>query len=248
MRHQEYRVGLSRRIAIVVSTFLVTNLGLLAQSISSGGTPDLPQSTFSDGWEQLRHFPGAALTPLKSETTQGNQQAITSSQSLRWFVTSTVGPAHMLGVTFVSASGTSVNRPGEYGPHWTGFANRWGISMAGSAAGNAIEAGGGLLLGEDPHYFRAPQQPFRARIGNVVRLSFFARGRTAAFRPAYARYAGIFGSNFLSNAWRVHSEANAQNALLRSSEGFVGRAWGRMLSQSSGPTSRSISSTVRSRR
>ena len=196
----------------------------IGPSISSAGTPDLPQSTFSDGWEQLRHFRAvAALTPLKSETTEGNQQAIASSQSLRWFVTSTVGPAHMLGVTFVSASGTAVNRPGEYRPHWTGFANRFGISMAGSAAGNAIEAGGGLLVREDPHYFRAPQQPFRGRIENVVRLSFSARRRTAGFKPAYARFAGIFGSNFLSNSWRVHSEANARNALLRSSEGFAGR-------------------------
>jgi hypothetical protein len=32
----------------------------------------------------------------------------------------------------------------------------------------------------------------------------------------------IIGS-FLSNTWRVHSEANTQDALLRVSEGFAGR-------------------------
>jgi hypothetical protein len=33
----------------------------------------------------------------------------------------------------------------------------------------------------------------------------------------------ILGSNFLSNTWRVHSEANAHDALLRASGGFAGR-------------------------
>ena len=94
--------------------------------------------------------------------------------------------------------------------------------MAGSAAGNAIEAGAGFVLGEDPRYFRVPQQPFYARIGNVVRLTFLARGANGGFGPAYARYIAIAGSNFLSNAWHVPSEANTREALLRSSEGFAG--------------------------
>jgi hypothetical protein len=38
--------------------------------------------------------------------------------------------------------------------------------------------------------------------------------------PAIWRF---LGSSFLSNTWRVQSEANMQDALLRASEGFVGR-------------------------
>jgi hypothetical protein len=86
-----------------------------------------------------------------------------------------------------------------------------------------MEASGGLVLREDPRYFRVPQQPFRARVGNVVRLTFLARSRDDRVKPAYARYVGALGSNFLSNTWRVRSEANAQDALLRSSEGLAGR-------------------------
>ena len=119
--------------------------------------------------------------------------------------------------------GTAVNRPAEYGPHWMGFAHRFGINMVGSAAANAVEASAGLLLQEDPRYFRASQLPFKARVENMVRLTFLARGANRSFEPAYTRYAGIVGSNFLSNAWRVHSVANVQSALLRSSEEFAGR-------------------------
>jgi hypothetical protein len=50
-----------------------------------------------------------------------------------------------------------------------------------------------------------------------------ARNDNGSFGPAYARYSAIVGSNFLSNTWRVHSEANTHDALLRASEGFAGR-------------------------
>jgi hypothetical protein len=121
-----------------------------------------------------------------------------------------------------AALGTAPNRPKEYEPHWGGFARRYGIGMTGSATGNAVEAGAGLILREDPRYFRAPDRPFMARVGNVVRLVFAARAGNGTFGPAYARYMAVFGNNFLSNSWRVNSEANRHDALLRSSEGFGG--------------------------
>jgi hypothetical protein len=142
--------------------------------------------------------------------------------SFRWFTTTTMDPANLVGGIFQSALGTVPNRPKEYGPHWGGFADRYGMGMTRSVTGNAIEAGVGLILREDPRYFRVPDRPFQARVGNVVRLAFAARGGSGSFGPAYARYMTILGDNFLSNSWRVRSEANSHDALLRASEGFGG--------------------------
>jgi hypothetical protein len=94
------------------------------------------------------------------------------------------------------------------------------MGMTRSVTGNAIEAGVGLILREDPRYFRVPDHPFKARLGNVVRLTFAARGGGSSLGPAYARYMAIFGDSFLSNSWRVQSEANSRDALLRTAEGF----------------------------
>jgi hypothetical protein len=96
------------------------------------------------------------------------------------------------------------------------------MGMTRSVTGNAIEAGVGLILRQDPRYFRLPDRPFKARVGNVLRLAFAARGGGGSFGPAYARYMALFGNNFVSNSWRVHSEANSHDALLRTSEGFGG--------------------------
>ena len=138
-------------------------------------------------------------------------------------MSNTFGPNNLAGGIFLSAFGTALNRPKEYQPHWGGFGDRYGMLRTSVITGNAIEAGVGLIFREDPRYFRVPDQPVRARVGNVLWLTIAARGGHRNLGPAYARYMAIVGNNFLSNTWRVHSEANARDALLRTSEGFAGR-------------------------
>jgi hypothetical protein len=163
------------------------------------------------------------LTPLKHSTVDDTYHPITSRQRMRWFLTNTIGPPHLVGGLFTSAFGTAVDRPKEYGPGWAGFGDRYGMRLTGISTGNAIEASVGALWGEDPRYFRVPDQPFKRRIGNAVKLTFVARRRDGYFKPAYARYMAISGNNFLSNTWRVDSEANNHDAVIRTADGFAGR-------------------------
>lgn len=163
------------------------------------------------------------MAPLEPQTLEAPYQQITPRESLRWFITNTIGPANLVGGIFTSAFGTALDRPDEYGPHWGGFADRYGMRMTRVVTGNAIEAGVGLILREDPRYFRVPERSLKARVGNVARLTFFVRRDDGSFGLGYARYMATFGNNFLSDSWRVHSEANSRDALLRTSEGFAGR-------------------------
>ncbi|MGH9511827.1 MAG: hypothetical protein ACRD2U_06785 [Terriglobales bacterium] len=156
---------------------------------------------------------------------------INQRQRIRWFITSTIGPSHLFGSgTFSAAFGTALDRPKAYGPGWGGFADRFGMRLTGISTGNAMEAGIGALWGEDPRYFPIPDQPFKARVWNAVMKTFEARRRSGNYAPAYARYIAVTGNNFLSNTWREHSEANVQDAIIRTAEGFAGRmaanAWG----------------------
>ena len=216
-RRKSRAIRLSGGLTILVAIFAVTNTLASGQTLTSQDVSEFPQSSYD------QPHSSSLLTPLKSQRLERPYSPITYTERLHWFISGTIGPAHLAGVTFVSACGTAVNRPGEYGPHWEGFANRFGVGIAGSATGNAMEGGFGLVLREDPRYFRVPQQAFKLRVGNVARLTFLARNKSGRSEPALARYVGIVGGNFLSNSWRVHSEANAKEALLRSSEGFAGR-------------------------
>jgi hypothetical protein len=203
---------------------VLTNFCTLAQFIQHECDPG-ESPILSGRREQSLDLESSSFTMLKTQPSKNldTYHSIAPSQRFQWFITGTFGPSHLAGVAFLAAGGTAVNRPPEYGPHWSGVADRLGMGVAGSAVSNAVEASVGILFREDPRYLPESQQSFGARIGKVARMTFLARVSEGRLRPAYARYLGVIGSNFLSNIWRVPSEASAQSALLRSSQGVAGR-------------------------
>ena len=151
------------------------------------------------------------------------QRPLDRDSRVRWFVGSTVGPKS-LGAGVISAAwGTNFNNPEEYGPHWDGFAKRYGMRLTGVAASNAIEVGLGSLRDEDPRYAPVGRGKLWSRVGNAAKYTVLAKRSDGSTAPAYARYAGIAGSNFISNTWRVESESTAGAALQRTGLGFAGR-------------------------
>ena len=145
---------------------------------------------------------------------------ITAGERADWFVRSLVGPQSMVGGVISAGWGTAFNRPPEYGTHWDGFGQRYGMRLTGLSVGNATEATLGAAWGEDPRYFRVQHGSFGQQAGNIFDLTFRAYRRDGERHVAYARLIGIFGNNFLSNTWRVQSESDWQHALIRSGEGI----------------------------
>lgn len=134
----------------------------------------------------------AAQRPLDQSAkafgnTAASYQSITGGQRLHWAVKSTIGPVGLASGLFSAGFGTAMNRPREYGPHWEGFAKRYGMRFTGIATGNLMEASVGALWGEDPRYFRATGQPAKGRIKNVIVMTFVARRADGKLAPAYAR-------------------------------------------------------------
>ena len=211
-----------RQLVILIVVLFTTNCFMFAQSNPAGPDPN-QSSPSNEGDDSKGPNPPSLFTPLKPQTDEAPYHPITPRQRLRWFITNTIGPPHLAGGVVVAAFGTAFDRPYEYGPHWGGFADRYGMRITGIVTGNAIEASVGFMLGEDPRYFRVQDQPLKSRLKNVVRLTFAARADDGSLRPAYARYVATFGNNFLSNTWRVPSEANTHDALLRAAEGLAGR-------------------------
>ena len=165
---------------------------------------------------------GLSAQAQSGETAVPNYQPVTPKQRVKWFVETTVGPTSMLFTGPSSAAlGTALNAPKEYGPHWDGFAKRYGIRLTGISVGNAIEGGLGAAWGEDPRYFRSPEHGFGQRVRYVIKASFMAPYRDGQWHPAYARYIGIVGNNFLSNTWRVPSESTPEKATVRSVYGVA---------------------------
>ena len=163
-------------------------------------------------------------SPSSSALSSNTYQPITNRQRVRWIFNNTLGPETLTVGLFSAGIGTGRDAPIEYGPHWGGFGARYGMRLTGVSTGNVIEAGLGALWGEDPRYtnFRNPSDPLKDRIRRVVVMTFVAHDHHGNRMPAYARYIATPGNNFLSNTWRVDSEANSRDAALRTVWGFAG--------------------------
>jgi hypothetical protein len=149
---------------------------------------------------------------------------ITGDEQVKWAIYSTVGPDSLFAGLFSAGWGTLLDQPHEYGTHWLGFGKRYGMRLTGIATSNVMEAGLGAIAQQDPRYHRAPEgEPFPKRMGHVMKMTFMAENRDGDVVPAFARYAAISGSNFLSNSWRPNSEANTSHAIVRIGLGFAGR-------------------------
>jgi hypothetical protein len=202
-----------RQLAICVCCAILTLQVASAQTMQ---TQSGSEDTKSD--PDLRHY------IHEIPRTPADYKAITAESRFYWFVRSTVGPRSLAAGLISSGYGTAVNSPHEYGTHWDGFGQRYGMRLTGVSTGNAIEATLGAAWGEDPRYFHTVHASFGERCKNIVDLTFRAYHPDGERHPAYARYVGTVGNNFLSNTWRVPSEADWQHALLRSAEGFGARA------------------------
>ena len=168
----------------------------------------------------------SAQTTLLPTSSSSSDQPITSKQRADWFALSTFGPESLAGGVISAGWGTVFNRPREYGTHWDGFGQRYGMRLTGVSVSNAMEASIGAMWGEDPRYIRSRSESLGGRIGHVVKMTFVAQNRQGQLRPAYARYIAISGNNFVANAWRPDSEATVGNASLRTVLGFLGRMSG----------------------
>ncbi|HVO56884.1 MAG TPA: hypothetical protein VMT51_04225 [Dongiaceae bacterium] len=179
--------------------------------------PDAPKPKTDEDLPQ-----GPVDQNLKVIPAQAPYRIISGKERVEWALVQSFGPESLLVGMLNAGFGTARDKPEEYGPHWDGYAKRYGMRFTGVASGNTIEAGLGAIWGEDPRYVRNPNLPFKGRVRNVFVMSFVARNRQGNLMPAYARYIAIPGNNFLSNTWRVRSESTTGAALTRTLYGVLG--------------------------
>jgi hypothetical protein len=206
------------------SMFLLASIALaqtdspkvMPGTLASTGAPDPDPASSSGGTSR-----GGS-----SSSSSDARQPITAKERIDWVVKGTIGPESLAAGLFSAGWGTGFDRPKEYGPHWEGFGERYGMRLTGIATSNVMEAGLGAIWGEDPRYTRDAGAPFANRLGHAVKMTFMAQNRDGSLMPAYARFMAIPGSNFLSNTWRADSEADVDHAAIRTGLGFLGRLGG----------------------
>ena len=222
------RNSLSNRLSKLMVT-LAAGFALAAAAHAQGAAGTLGASALpAEPGASANALPVAAsATPRPARPAPSysdNDDSMSAKDRLIWVADSTIGWPSLAWGAVSAGIGTAENHPWEYGTHWDGFADRYGIRLSGLVTSNVVEAGFGAMWGENPRYKPEPEKSFGGRVESVVYQTFFTRRSDGHFAPAYARFIAIPGTNFMSNTWRVQAEADTPHAMERIGFGFAGQA------------------------
>lgn len=122
--------------------------------------------------------------------------------------------------TFVSpALGAGIDQwqdePTEWGQGMAGYGRRFGSALGRNVANKTIVFGTAALDGEDPRYFLSDSSGAFSRSRHAVASAFVSFREDGTRMPAYAHFAGAYGSSFLAMTWYPPSKSTAQHALVQ---------------------------------
>jgi hypothetical protein len=107
------------------------------------------------------------------------------------------------------------DNPEEWGQGWDGYGRRYGHRILNRGVENMIGFGTAALLHQDGRYFRRGEGGILARLGHSVAQTFVTRTDSGGKTFAVWRFAGNYGSEFVSNAWRPERQTDAGETVLR---------------------------------
>jgi hypothetical protein len=128
---------------------------------------------------------------------------------------SLIAPA--LGASF----GQWQNWPPEWGPGGSFYGRQMASSISRQAASESIRFALAAFDGEDPRYHRSEETGLFNRTRHVLVESFTSQTADGGRMPAFSRFAGAYGSAFLSTAWCPQARYDPNWALRRGSSAFA---------------------------
>ena len=111
--------------------------------------------------------------------------------------------------------------PPEWGPGGAFYAREMAAGISRHAVGESIRFGLAALDGEDPRYHRSEETGLLSRTRHVLVESFTSQTADGGRMPAFSRFAGAYGSAFLSTAWCPEARYDPNWALRRGTSAFA---------------------------
>ena len=140
---------------------------------------------------------------------------LTVGGKLRFYLKATYGPGPLLSMAASAGLNQWRDFPTQWGQGMEGYGRRFASRVGQSTLNNSVRFGVGVALREDPRYFPSARKAFLPRIGHALAYTFVARTDSGGRTFAVSRFAGAFGSAFISNSWYPAGVDDTNHALGR---------------------------------
>lgn len=149
---------------------------------------------------------------------------LTSHEKFHYRVIEQFGIRGFLGSAISAGIGQGLDVPDAWGPHWDGYAKRYGSGFAAGISRQVFALGLDHLLHQDPRYFPSSQVDFGPRLRNVLKQVVIAKDDNGQATTASSRIGSAFASGFLANAWQPQGHGGIGDGLERGGLTLAGDA------------------------
>ncbi len=147
---------------------------------------------------------------------------ITSQERREWVADGILAPKSLGTGVMIGTWLTAIGSPKEWQGS-SGFTKRALTIQADNGISKSIEAGLGLLWGEDPRSRPSGRHSFGTRLGYAMKTVVLAPRPDGHLAPAWGRFAGTVGSNVVQNAWLPSRLTTPRGTAGRVATGLLGR-------------------------
>lgn len=127
----------------------------------------------------------------------------------------TIQPSSFGKSAFTAGVAHLQDSPEEWGQGWDGFGRRYGHRLVNRGVENMIGFGVAAALRQDGRFFRRGEGGVGGRLWHAVAHTFVTRTDSGGRTFAVWRFAGNYGAQFVSNAWRPERQTDFGDTMLR---------------------------------
>lgn len=177
--------------------------------VSQRETSDVPaQNVAAVGQNDI------TAVPPDGPTSPGHDR-LTTREKFFVFGQRMISPVGFAKSAFTASINQAENDPEEWGQGMAGFAKRYGSKIANRTVENGIGFLVAVPLHQDPRYVRSTESAFWRRIRHALVYTVVTPKDDGGKTFATWRFAGNYGAQFVSNAWRPERESSVSDALRR---------------------------------
>ena len=169
-----------------------------------------PESSASDAAPQAS--PSSPIMGLRPEPIS---HELSFDERVRIYRASVFSPTTVAMPAFGAAIDQWQDEPTEWEQGMAGYGRRLGSGVGKSLANKTIIFGVAALDGEDPRYFRSDSSGLASRARHAVVSAFVSYAEDGSRMPAYAHFAGAYGSAFVAMTWYPPSKSTTQHAMVQ---------------------------------
>jgi hypothetical protein len=214
-------LGVNKVIPVSVSLlcWLILSLGSEVRAQESADLPSKPEATATIAQDNSAFSESTSTMGIDAPVISA--EPLSFSDRIKIYERSFIQPESLIGPALGAGVGQWRDTPPEWGQGADAYGIRFASGFGRSVISRTIAFGVAAADREDSRFVPSNETGIWRRTRHAIVGTFVSRTPTGGSMPAFSRFAGVYSSGFIANAWEPRSQDDTAHALERGSTALL---------------------------